>query len=159
MADTLDETQQLTGRGGLLPAAAVETAVKAGIRVVPSPGTRDEMWRRYRDEIARVAVADPRAMPWETACAVTTPEDAAAVCGDVLAAIPEGELRERAREVMVAALMHADGELAPDDGTMVHCVQCGRPFKPRNRAHRYCKPSCRQQAFARRQKAADAPAS
>jgi hypothetical protein len=109
---------------------AVETAVKATIRQVTSPGVRDAMWSAWQDALAVEIDADsPGRMPWEreSVATVITEESAHRAMVRMLEAITDIDSRRSIRDVLALEVEFTPTE-DTDDNTGIHktCEHCGR---------------------------------
>ena len=133
---------------------AVESAVKATIRQVTSPGVRDVMWSAWTEALA--VVDSPDRMPWEKASDVTviTTEAAHLAMVRMLEAITDIESRRRIRDILALELEFTEPEEGTE-GIRRQCAHCGRPYRARSSQSRYCSTSHRQAAFKKRKREAE----
>lgn len=142
---------------GLLPVAALESAVKATIRQVRSPSLREAMWDAYTKAIAAAGTESPGHMPWEdrATAKVVTVTAARDVCVAVLEAIPELAERNRVKDdIMVPELDRAERSHPVGRAGTRHCGHCGRQYATTAPRSRYCSASCRVSAFKKRKRQA-----
>jgi hypothetical protein len=143
------------------PVDLLTRMVKAGIRLIPDPGTRQACWSVFLDQLEHAQLRDTSRMPWEASGEVTmlprrVMRDIAVA---VIRACPDDDVA--ARMVKVMERIGDDFEKAQSRSPTASKLppqQCARPgcsvtFIPGRPGTKYHSDNCRQAHYQMRKKA------
>jgi hypothetical protein len=148
----------------LAPVGLLTRMVKAGIRLIPDPPTRQRCWSVYLHLLEAAQLRDDSRMPWEQADQVTSlPRHVAQdIAVDVIREVPDYGTRERMVTVMTkigddhdTAQARSPASTKPGKYPPQQCARpgCGVTFVPQRPNAKYHSANCRQAAYEARKKA------